>query len=416
MNFFASAEYLDILGEVYFPHARKQVRDVELDGKVIRLLEVNGKLVAESTFLDYHLPLESQECGTCNRGRVHAPWVAHETIEIERFEGQVSDELNIAPFIDWSLFPDFESYMDLVRRRPHMKEYERRRRKFIQAHGKLQFAYKDRGDDVLPTARQWKSQQLRLTGIPDWFAKPTNIAFFDVMAARDLLVSATLRWNGQLIAVFLGVECQSRLSGWLFTYSPAPDLRKYSVGHQLLLSLLQYSHEAGHREFDFSIGPDPYKLGYATYARVLRPLGPRPLPAAFVRGTKKRAKSILGVLPLFTRPRAIAGNCWRGPRRRGVRARRARRIPPVSRRSPLRRGLPRMRPPPHWLPIAHPQAGPTDGWRPTSKPGSRLAMPLAAPGTSLDRTASATNWPLSACVCATRRIPRPVNPSPIGNS
>ncbi|MEJ1932332.1 GNAT family N-acetyltransferase, partial [Nostoc sp. NIES-2111] len=147
--------------------------------------------------------------------------------------------------------------------------------------------------DVLPLARSWKTQQLRQTGLPDWFATPENVAFFDVMAARGLLVSSTLRWEGRLIAAFIGVECERRLSGWLFTYTPEPELRKYSVGHQLLLSLLQHSHASGHAEFDFSIGPDPYKLGYASHARVLRPMGPRPLPQALVHGTKKRAKAIL---------------------------------------------------------------------------------------------------------------------------
>lgn len=293
MNFFASSEYLDILGKVYFPAARTRPCDVALDGKVIRCLEADGRLVASSTFLDYHLPLREDETRGAESRKVHAPWVAGETIEIERFDGSVSDEFNIAPFIDWSLFPTFDDYLQMVRRRPHMKEYERRRRKFAQAHGELAFAYRDKAEDVLPLARSWKTQQLKQTGLPDWFATPENVAFFDVMAARGLLVASTLRWGGRLLAAFIGVECDRRLSGWLFTYTPEPDLRKYSVGHQLLLCLLEYSHAHGHTEFDFSIGPDPYKLGYATHARVLRPLGPRPLPQALVRGTKKRAKAIL---------------------------------------------------------------------------------------------------------------------------
>ncbi|MEJ1936664.1 hypothetical protein WDZ92_41260, partial [Nostoc sp. NIES-2111] len=149
MNFFASSEYLDILGEVYFPSARRKPCDVDLGGKIIRCLEVDGRPVAASTFLDYHLPLRADETLGAVQRKVHAPWVADETIEIERFDGEVSDEFNIAPFIDWSLFPTFDDYLEMVRRRPHMKEYERRRRKFAQAHGELQFAYRVTAGDVL---------------------------------------------------------------------------------------------------------------------------------------------------------------------------------------------------------------------------------------------------------------------------
>jgi hypothetical protein len=299
MNFFASPEYLDILGDVYFPTGRKRICDVAVGGMVLRVLEVDGKPVARSDFLDYHLPLSDQETRGAEQRRLFAPWVAHETIPIEEYDGVASDTVTIAPFIDWTRFKTFDDYLQLIRQRPHIKEYERRRRKFIQAHGPVQFTYIDKGDDVLPLARQWKSQQLKQTGLPDWFATPKNVAFFDAMAARGALISSTLRCEGRLIAVFLGAVCDGRMSGWLFTYSPDPELRKFSIGHQLLLSLLEYSHSVGHREFDFSIGPDPYKIGYATHARVLRPVGPRPLPDAVIRGARNGAKALLSKAPVL---------------------------------------------------------------------------------------------------------------------
>ena len=66
-------------------------------------------------------------------------------------------------------------------------------------------------------------------------------------------------------------------SGWVFTYDHDPELRKYSLGHQLLRSMLEESYRRKHREFDFSIGGEDYKWVYSTHARLLGAIGCPPL-------------------------------------------------------------------------------------------------------------------------------------------
>ena len=55
-----------------------------------------------------------------------------------------------------------------------------------------------------------------------------------------------------------------------------PALARCSPGRQLLYGMLEESWRAGHREFDFSIGLEPYKLTFATHVRALGTAGRAP--------------------------------------------------------------------------------------------------------------------------------------------
>jgi len=79
--------------------------------------------------------------------------------------------------------------------------------------------------------------------------------------------------GGTLVSLWLGFIHEASWSGWIFAYDPA--FHRYSVGHRLVLSMLEESFARGHREFDFSEGAEDYKLIYATHGRLLGEIGRR---------------------------------------------------------------------------------------------------------------------------------------------
>ena len=74
-----------------------------------------------------------------------------------------------------------------------------------------------------------------------------------------------------MLAVSLGAVHRRRWTGWVCAFNPDDGLHKYSPGRQLLHQMLESSYRAGHREFDFSIGMDAYKLDFATHVRPIAP-------------------------------------------------------------------------------------------------------------------------------------------------
>jgi CelD/BcsL family acetyltransferase involved in cellulose biosynthesis len=127
------------------------------------------------------------------------------------------------------------------------------------------------------TCYRWKSQQMLETLGFDAFADERNRRFFPELRAAGLLNASTLRAEGRLLAAWLGAVHDGRWYGWIFTYDRDPALRKLSLGRLLLYRMLEESHRLGHREFDFSIGEEPYKWFFATHARMIAPLGTPPL-------------------------------------------------------------------------------------------------------------------------------------------
>ena len=303
MNFFASQEYLQVLADVYFPGKPARVADVRIGGQVLRLLILGDRqVVTEMPFLDYHQPLRADEIGRAERRRAYAPWVAREVVGLKD-RHPLPEGLGTAPYIDWSLFSSYDDYLASLRARHNdrFRELRRLRRRLAEHFGPLEFLADDTRPDVLERALDWKGRQFRETGQGDVFAYPENFRFFEELRRRDLLVASTLRGAGRLLAVSLGFIHQGVWSGWIMTYDHAPELKAYSVGNQLLQEMLAHSFAARHREFDFSIGDQDFKWLYATHARVLGPLGPRPwrlprLPPAraVVRGALDRA-GLLGV-------------------------------------------------------------------------------------------------------------------------
>lgn len=278
MNLFASREFLDPLARVYFPSRECLVEDHLLEGKVFRLLTIAGRPLTTHPFLDMHEPVAASNDSPRTTVR-WLPNVDRATIPLDEFRRDPAwQRFSGAPTTLWRDFPAWSDYLDLLRRRRVLGDDQRRRRRLEERVGAIAFTADDAGADVLPTVFTWKSTRLRRLAGTDLFAQPEHRAFFHELRARRLLLASTLRADDRLLAAWLGAVFDGRWYGWIFAFDPDPALARYSVGRQLLYPLLEASYRAGHREFDFSGGCEPYKLFFATHVRVIGGLGTPPVP------------------------------------------------------------------------------------------------------------------------------------------
>jgi CelD/BcsL family acetyltransferase involved in cellulose biosynthesis len=302
MNFYASPEYLRLVGDAYFKGLPTSVEDVRIGRDVLRVLVVDeDRMITDVPFLDYHEPLAHAEVRWPRRAHGHARWVTRGVIEQSEWGTCARPGIEAAPYVDWSTVPTFDGYLALQKTRwgGILKENERRRRRLAADFGEVTFCADDPSDDVFELARKWKRQQLVATGANDYLANPQNLEFLRLARERGILVSSTLRAAGRLLSVWLGFIHAGVWSGWIFAYDHDPSLRKYSLGHQLLRSMLEESHRRKHRELDFSIGSEDYKWIYSTHARVLGPIGRAPLQERVVMLAKHQAKMALAARPAW---------------------------------------------------------------------------------------------------------------------
>ena len=300
VNFYASPEYLEVVAQTYFSGRRASVENVRIGGDVLRLLVVDGRRVVTNVdFLDYHAPLPEAESGPVTRSFGYAPSVARRVIAAAEWDAARFAGLEPAPFVDWSRFHSFEQYCEFLRARSKglYREHERRRRRLVDSVGELDFRMDDDRPDVLELVRRWKSQQLRDTGARNYFRDPRNSEYFTRLRQRGLLTASTLRAGDRLLSAWMGFVYRDVWSGWVFTYDHDPALRKFSLGHQLLRSMLEESFRRGHREFDFSIGNEDYKWFYATHARILGPVGKAPLRQRLLARARHDTKRVLSRYP-----------------------------------------------------------------------------------------------------------------------
>jgi hypothetical protein len=291
MNFYASREFLDVVAEVYCKGRESRVADVRVGDEVLRLLEVDRKrLFTNAVFLDYHEPLRDDEIRAPTREHDFVERVSRDIVELGPDGLEEPQGFQLAPFVDWSRFSTFKDYEAflLARQRRLVRERERRARRLADQLGKLVFRMDDPAEDVLALAREWKSHQLRETGLRDIFAEPETNECLDLLRQRGLMTSSTLRAAGRLLAVWIGFVHERTWSGWIFAYDR--ELAKYSPGHQLLSAMLQESYRLGHREFDFSTGAEDYKMLYATHGRLLGPVGRPPVRRRVYAYAKEQAE------------------------------------------------------------------------------------------------------------------------------
>gem|GEM_PF-772823 len=307
MQFYASTGYLSVAAQAYFAGRETTIELVKIDNQVFRMLVVDGKkAVSDLNFIDYLEPLENVLPSPSMRDAGYARRVVSGIIEAAQWDREKRQDQQPAPFIDWSFFTTFSDYEDFLgtRSKRLYKDQQRRRRRLAEQFGDLVFQMHDPGEDVLELAFEWKIQQFHDTGVPNYLADLHNRRHFELLRDNNLLTVSTLRGDGRLLSAWLGFIHDGIWSGWIFAYDKDPALQKYSLGHQLLHSMLKKSKQLGHREFDFSIGGDDYKWFYSSHARVLEAVGRPPFATKVgsgIRQTKARAKTALRKYPNLLR-------------------------------------------------------------------------------------------------------------------
>ena len=301
MNFYCSSAFLDTIARVYFPGKSACIRDYEVDGRIYRFLVIGGRrVVTQANFLDYSEPVVGNEISTVHHRRLFVPNAVDRIVTMDEWFGdQQLRDFRPAPFLDFSEFPTFDAYKEflLERSKARFKKNWRLRTRLEEDFGELSFTVNDDGDDVLAKSLAWKSDQLRSTGLDDLFAKEQNWEFFRELKRNGALLSSTLRANGRLLSAWLGYIHEGYWSGWIFTYDHDPALKKYSLGWQLMDSLLEECHERKLKGFDFSVGLADYKTTYGTHVRLLRSVGRRAIQDEAVHQLRAITKSSLARFP-----------------------------------------------------------------------------------------------------------------------
>lgn len=147
----------------------------------------------------------------------------------------------------------------------------RRRQHYFERNGSL--AFKDlTGTAVIPYLTGFFEQHVARwadSKSPSLFLKERNRIFYRelavAMADKEWLLLSVVEFNGQPLALHYGFN----YNGTLLWYKPSFDVTyaKHSPGLVLLRHLLGYAIEQQRREFDFTIGDEPFKSRFANSTR-----------------------------------------------------------------------------------------------------------------------------------------------------
>ncbi len=290
VNLYASTAFLDVMAQVYFPGQTCRIQDHMAGGQVFRLLAVHGQgPVLQQDFLDLHEAMGRAAAYGATLPRLPRLMAAGPLLALDTYQAQPNwERTEAAPTVLWSGFDTWADYLNLLRQRHVETEDRRRHRRMEECLGPTAFLVNDLAPDVLTTCWEWKSLRDRSLGRVDLFATAAHRHFFIALRDAGLLSASTLRaHDGELLSIWLGAVHARRWSGWVFTFNPKPELARFSLGRQLLHHMLRSSHQAGHIEFDFSIGMEPYKLTFATHVRPIGLVGRAPA-GVLARNTMKQ--------------------------------------------------------------------------------------------------------------------------------
>jgi hypothetical protein len=301
-NFFSNHGYLTTLADVYFARQPYSINVYRTEGRLFRLLQVCGRPIITPPFADFFQPIGS-ETNTHVQDLRYLPKVALKTKRAEGKQRPTSPAgRQPSPFIDWSLFTNWGSFVDVVKARNGnlFTDSRRRRRKAERELGLLRFIFDDPSEQAFEACMSWKSAQWRRTGSLDPFTiEPRHKQLFRQLRRGGLLAVSTLSAGETLLSVHIGALADNRLYWLMPAYDP--DLARYSPGRLLLEDILAESFARQHAEFDFLIGDEDYKWHYATHTREIGPLG-KPSLALFLQyGARMHVRDLLGRYPRVLR-------------------------------------------------------------------------------------------------------------------
>lgn len=300
MNFFSTDPFLDALGEARFHGRRREPVHVAVEGRVYRVLSVDGRPVVSVPFLDLLEP-EDDAAPASARPIGWLPVALRGVVTVDgwRAEG-APPECEPCPYLAWSAYPSWEAASAAL---PRQADTRRKQRKLEAEIGPVRYVEDDADAAALRLCLEWKSHQYRATGHRDQFADPRNVRLFEGLRDRGALVLSSLYAGERLVAVHVGVRHDGRFMSWIPAYDP--ELQKYSPGRILQHAMMEDSYRRGDTEFDFLIGDEPYKYEYATHVRVAGPVGTPPLKLRARRAVKSAARAALARTGLLDRAKTL---------------------------------------------------------------------------------------------------------------
>jgi hypothetical protein len=296
MNIFSTDAYLTTLAEVYFPGKPHSIELYRCEGKVFRLLSVDGQIISTWAFLDFVQPLDSAEGPAQELGYLPKAVLRTTRAEDRPAVGEAPEVLP-SPFVDWKLFATWADFENVVKARIGnlFPDSRRKRKKLERDLGPVRFVFDDERPEVFERCVRWKSSQYVATGLKDMFADPLNVEMFRQLHQKKVVVVSSLSAGDTLVAVHFGGLADNRHYWWVPAYDPAQS--KYSPGRLMLEAILEESYRAKHSEFDFLIGDEAYKWHYATHNREVGGLGTTPLKLRLRKEAKKQIKQALARYP-----------------------------------------------------------------------------------------------------------------------
>ena len=206
------------------------------------------------------------------------PMLLFDLVDLNRMPERVGSQQN--PFLTLPVLPatygahvatlgtswdDFYS----SKRSARDRKGDRRKAKHYLKYGDLRFvnvreeADAKRTMDIL--VKQKKKSYARM-GVEDIFGRPGYHDFFMAVTAnpqlRDVIHVSRLDVGTTPVAAALGLNSNGRYYLLLSGYDDG-ELAKFSPGRMHLHELMQFAIEQKCREFDFTIGDEPYKLEWS---------------------------------------------------------------------------------------------------------------------------------------------------------
>lgn len=286
MNFFSSDSFLQVVGDVFYPDARRDIAHVQVGEHVYQLLLADGQPVLRCPFLDFFEPLHERNV------QAHAqflPRTSHGVVTAQAFiDQQLAQTYEPSPFIDWHSVGTWTDFLALVHQRsPHpYKANERKKRKITRDLGEIRIEERHTDTALVEQAMRWKSLQYKSTGLWDLFAPERTRRMFLTMAQRGLLHVTAIYAGSRLLAVHAGPVYHGRFYYWVPAHDPSAV--GYSPGTLLLEHLIQRAFEQCW-EFDFLLGGEPYKWHFATHTRLIASEGQQALQQRLFKSVRALA-------------------------------------------------------------------------------------------------------------------------------
>ncbi len=278
-NFFSNPRFLEASADTLLHGSGAVPRTIRVQGWSFDALVLPDGSVAGNPMSDF---LERRSPQSPPLGEVlevgSLPRVELDRVEVTRpptaVEGRVP-----APFIDWTGFSSWESFVAQASKRDWraFKITKRKRRLLTRSFGPVNIELDVLDHDLVEQALIHKARQLRQTGGLDRFVgRRTRQLVHRLVQERQLALSV-LSAGGRPLAFALAHWSPDRVSSWITSYDP--DAANCSTGTQLYEAMMHESWSRDHDEFDFLIGGEAYKYHYATHERLIGPLGQPSLPA-----------------------------------------------------------------------------------------------------------------------------------------